>query len=208
MLKPEHEKSRRGAEILIRADLAKDLSRHLAERLCEQQRAAVREGRAYPVVLSSDEPLFRLPDGLVKRFDRDLVAAGIARPAGKKGKWRVNRRDALGRSLDIHCLRTTFNSLMAAASVPLTTRRILMRHAAAGITDEHYTDRTLIDLRGALDRLPVLPLDGAAAEPATLAANGTDHAVAEEVNGGQGAIGGSVCSPVYSTPRNSGAQSA
>ena len=35
-----------------------------------------------------------------------------------------------------------------------------MRHAAEGVTDGHYADAKLIDLRGALKRLPALPLDG------------------------------------------------
>ncbi len=64
------------------------------------------------------------------------------------GKWKTAKKDAIGRTLDVHCLRTTFNSLLAAASVPLTTRRILMRQAARTVTDEHYTDVKLLD-RGA-----------------------------------------------------------
>ena len=99
--------------------------------------------------------------------------------------------------MDVHSLRTTFNSLLAAAGVPLTTRRILMQHAAAGITDEHYTDRTLIDLRGALDLLPALPLDGESPASERYAATGTDDGQPLE------AIGNSVCCAVYSAPGRS-----
>ena len=35
-----------------------------------------------------------------------------------------------------------------------------MRHAAESVTDERNADVKLIDLRGALDRVPALPLDG------------------------------------------------
>lgn len=161
-LKAADEKARRGAEIILRADLAADLSRHLAERLRVAQRAAGRENNPIPARLPADAPLIDIPDALVKVFNRDLVAAGIASAVRRKGKWRADKQDALGRGLDIHCLRHTFNSLLAAAGVPLTTRRILMRHAAQGITDGHYTDKTLIDLQGALDQLPLLPLDGPA----------------------------------------------
>jgi len=41
--------------------------------------------------------------------------------------------------------------------VPLTTRRILMRHAAAGVTDEHYSDARLIGFCvGRSNKLPAL----------------------------------------------------
>jgi len=95
----------------------------------------------------------------------DLVAAGLARRlrgTDRNGRpcWKIDTRDSRGYTCDLHSFRTTFNSLLAAAGVPLTTRRILMRHAAQGVTDEHYADAKLIDLRGALDRLPLLPLDG------------------------------------------------
>ncbi len=93
------------------------------------------------------------------------MAAGLAqrvRGTDRKGKacWKIDKRDERGRTFDIHAFRTTFNSLLAAAGVPLTTRRILMRHAAEGVPDGHYADTKLIDLRGALHRLPALPLDG------------------------------------------------
>ncbi len=165
ILRAADEKARRGAEIPLRADLAKDLSRHLAERLRVQRRACMAASRPVPVALAASEPLIGLNmESLVKRLNLDLTAAGI------------DKTDSRKRTADVHCLRTTFNSLLAAAGVPLTTRRILMRHAAAGITDEHYTDRALIDLRGALDLLPALPLDGCP-EAERSRANGTDDTV-------------------------------
>jgi hypothetical protein len=88
-------------------------------------------GRAVPMRLPVGAPLLDVPGGMVKRFNHDLVAAGIAVPIRDGGKWRTDKEDAMGRVLDVHCLRTTFNSLLAAARVPLTTRRILMRHAGA-----------------------------------------------------------------------------
>jgi integrase len=176
-LKAADEKARRGAEILLRGDLAKDLSQHLAERLSDVQRAAAREGRPIPVRLPADTPLLELPPDPVHILDRDLLAAGIARRVkGAKSGWRIDKADERGRTFDMHAFRTTFNSLLAAAGVPLTTRRILMRHAAKGITDEHYTDAKLIDLRGALDLLPRLPLDAGRPEAERQAATGTDGA--------------------------------
>ncbi len=51
-----------------------------------------------------------------------------------------------------------------------------MRHAAETVTDGHYSDPKLIDLRGALDVLPALPLDGL--DPRQQWATGTDDALA------------------------------
>ncbi len=59
---------------------------------------------------------------------------------------------ALPRGLDLHCLR----------------------HAAQNVTDGRYTDVTLIDLRGVLDKLPLLPLDPSRPTAEPLAATGTD----------------------------------
>ena len=172
------EKARRGADILLRADLAADLRKHLCERLTEAQRDALREGRPVPARLPAESPLLMVSSESLKVLNLDLVAAGLAhRVQGKNRKgetcWRIDKRDERGRTFDMHAFRTTFNSLLAAAGVPLTTRRILMRHAAEGITDEHYADAKLIDLRGALDRLPALPLAGGQAEAEREAANGT-----------------------------------
>ena len=177
-LRPEHEKARRGADIPLRADLAADLAQHLAERLQDAQRDAIRARRPVPARLSADTPLLAFSSDALRVLDLDLVAAGLARRVrgkDRKGKpsWKIDKRDERGRTFDMHAFRTTFNSLLAAAGVPLTTRRILMRHAAESVTDEHYADAKLIDLRGALDRLPTLPLDGKP-ERQVQAATGTD----------------------------------
>jgi integrase len=182
-LAPENEKARRGAEIPLRSDLAVDLSQHIAERLQDAQRDAIRERRPVSARLPAETPLLPIPADAIRVLDLDLVAAGSAqrvRGTDRKGMpcWKIDKRDKRGRTFDIHAFRTTFNSLLAAASIPLTTRRILMRHAAEGVTDEHYADVKLIDLRGALDQLPALPLDGQL-EPQAQSATGTDHATAD-----------------------------
>ncbi len=177
-LRPEHEKARRGADVLLRADLVADLTQHLAERLQDAQRDAIRERRPVPTHLSADTPLLTVSSDVLRVLNLDLVAAGLAarvRGKDRKGQptWKIDKRDGRDRTFDLHGFRTTFNTLLAAAGVPLTTRRILMRHVAEGVTDEHYADAKLIDLRGALDRLPTLPLDGGPERQAQ-AATGTD----------------------------------
>jgi hypothetical protein len=162
-LAAEHEKARRGADIPVRADLARDLSRHVAERLRAAQRAARAAGEPLLTRLPAGAPLLLVPVDAIRSLDRDLRAADLP------------KRDERDRTFDMHAFRGTFNTWLAAAGVPLTTRRLLMRHAAEGVTDGHYADAKLIDLRGALELLPLLPLTG---EPGgeRSAATGTDDA--------------------------------
>ncbi len=168
-------KSREAAEIPLRTDLAVDLSRHLAERLKIAQRAAKRDSRPIPVRLPDDMPVLDVPSALVKILNRDMVAAGLARIERQNGKRRVAKRDNRGRSFDVHGFRHTFNSLLAAAGVSLRARQVLMRHATSGtLTDDVYSDAKLLDLRGALAKLPALPLKRPA-EDTRERATGTDN---------------------------------
>ncbi len=139
-LAPEHEKARRGADIPLRIDLATDLKEHLAERLERAQRDAMREGRPMTARFPAETPILTIPADAIGILDLDLVAAGLAsraRGTDRMGRpsWKIDKRNERGRTFDIHAFRTTFNSLLAGAGVPLTTRRILMRHAAEGVTD-------------------------------------------------------------------------
>jgi integrase len=92
-------------------------------------------------------------------FHRDLEAAGIA------------RHDAEGRAIDFHALRTTFVSWLAMTGAHPKAAQTLARHASIETTMERYTDLTLVNLKGAVDRLP-LPeaADGTAKRPMPLRA--------------------------------------
>jgi integrase len=92
------EKNREGNSVVIRPDVAEDLRNWLAEKLVSLQRKALRWGEPMPTRLHGDMPVFSLPDGLVRIFDRDLKLAGIP------------KRDERGRTLDVHALRTTFGT--------------------------------------------------------------------------------------------------
>jgi hypothetical protein len=81
----------------------------------------------------------------VKIFDRDLKHDGIL------------KRDERGRTLDVHALRTTFGTLLS-KGVPLRTAQAAMRHSDPSLTANVYTDPRLLDVHGALDALPSLPL--------------------------------------------------
>src|SRR5437016_1930157 len=81
-----------------------------------------------PARLTGDTPVFAVPAGLVRIFDRDLRMAGIA------------KRDDRGRTLDVHALRTTFGTLLSRGGVPLRTAQAAMRHSDPSLTANVYTD--------------------------------------------------------------------
>jgi len=114
------EKNREGNSIPLRSDLAADLRQWLDYKAKARQEAA---GNAPTVPFDSeaakptgcdtddsghlpaDELIFNVPAGLVRILDRDLVAAGIARRVKVDGKWKIDKRDERGRTIDVHALR-------------------------------------------------------------------------------------------------------
>ena len=109
-------------------------------------------------------PLFTVPAGLVRILDRDLKLAGI------------DKRDERGRTLDVHALRHSFGTLLSKGGVAPRTAQAAMRHSSIDLTMNTYTDPKLLDVQGALDALPALPLNRteSEAEPAAIVATGTD----------------------------------
>jgi len=148
------EKNREGNVIMLRDDLANDLRQWLAAELERLQGEArehgdlipIEQGEPIPAQLPADRPLFRVPAGLLRILDRDLKAAGIAKV------------DERGRTLDVHALRTTFGTLLSKGGVAPRTAQAAMRHSDIRLTMQTYTDPKLLDVRGALDALPALPL--------------------------------------------------
>jgi integrase len=154
------EKNREGNEIPLRDDLAADLRGWLAGKLGTLQSEARRLGKPIPARLPSDAPVFTVPDKLCKILSRDLRLAGIP------------KRDERGRTLDVHALRHTFGTLLSRGGVAPRTAQAAMRHSKIDLTMNVYTDPKLLDVRGALDALPALPLGG---ERERAAATGTDE---------------------------------
>jgi integrase len=89
-LDADDEKNREGNAVGVRADLADDLRAWLGEKLAMLHAEARRRGESIPARLPGDTPLFDVPAGLLRIFDRDLKAAGIA------------KADDRGRTLDVH----------------------------------------------------------------------------------------------------------
>ena len=163
VLNAADEKNRQGSEIPLRDDLARDLKQWLAEKLSLTQAEAQRQQKPSPSKLPPDTPLFNVPSGLVRILDRDLAAAGIP------------KRDDRGRTVDVHALRHTFGTHLSKGGVAPRTAQAAMRHSQIDLTMNVYTDPRLLDVVGALDALPLLPLDGEVeTNQATLSATGTE----------------------------------
>ena len=140
-------KSGSAADIPIRRDLADELHTWLSDRLIRQQNAARNSGEPIPAALSRNEKLFNVPAGLLRIFDRDAQAAGIP------------KRDDRDRVVDIHSLRHTFGTLLSRGGVAPRTAQAAMRHSKLDLTMNVYTDPRLLDVAGAMDVLPHLPLN-------------------------------------------------
>jgi integrase len=158
------EKNREGNDIPLRDDLAADLHDWLADKLNRLQEEAREAGGAIPARLPPETPLFTVPSRLERILDRDLRLAGIP------------KRDDRGRTLDVHALRTTFGTLLSKGGVAPRTAQAAMRHSDIKLTMGVYTDPKLLDVRGALNALPLLPLPGGQPEEEVARATGTDGA--------------------------------
>ena len=113
--------------------------------------------------LPADMPVFDVPDGLIRILDRDLKVAGIP------------KRDERDRTIDVHALRHSFGTLLSKGGVAPRTAQAAMRHSSIDLTMNTYTDPKLLDIHGALDSLPALPLSaGPSPHSIDARATGTD----------------------------------
>ena len=69
----------------------------------------------------------------------------------------------MGGGLDVHALRHTFATHLSKGGVAPRTAQAAMRHSTINLAMYTYTDPALLNIRGALDALPALPLDGGGA---------------------------------------------
>ncbi|NMC18969.1 MAG: site-specific integrase, partial [Thermogutta sp.] len=133
-LRAENEKNRQGSTIPLRRDLAGAIREHLA-------------GKARVITIGTapaDEPVFDVPAGLLRVFDRDLAVAGI------------EKRDGSGRTVDLHALRHTAATWLSRARVPAKVAQEVMRHSTVGMTLGVYTHAGLADMAEAVEALPGL----------------------------------------------------
>jgi len=114
---------------------------------------------------SGSRPLFDVPASMIRVFDLDLAAAGIAKV------------DERGRTVDVHALRHTFASHLMAAGVAPRTAQAAMRHSSLELTTRTYTDPKLLDVAGAVNSLPGVVGEGTEAGNRGLVTEGGESAV-------------------------------
>ena len=124
-----------------------------------------------PVKLLSETPLFHIPTGLLRILDLDLVMAELAR---RRNDGTIDKTDERGRTIDIHALRHTFGTHLSKGGVAPRTAQVAMWPSDISLTMNVYTDPRLLDVVGALDVLPSLPLDSGK-ESQKQCATGTDN---------------------------------
>jgi integrase len=95
----------------------------------------------------ADRKLFNVTQAALKVFVRDLAYAEIP------------KLDDRGRTACLHSLRHTFATLMSRGGVAPRTAMAALRHSTIDLTMSTYTDPRLLDITGALDVLPQLPLE-------------------------------------------------
>jgi len=159
-LAAKDEKNRQGAEIVLQAELARDMASYIRERV----RRLTSDYRHIPINGVYDAPVFNLPLSLKKVFDADLKAAGIS------------KRDDKGRTFDVHCTRHTYISWLAQAGVSPQATRELARHSDINLTAAFYTHHELEHKADAVQRLPdytALPGNLSVALPVALTAGKT-----------------------------------
>lgn len=77
--------------------------------------------------------------------------------------------------MDVHALRHTFGTLLSKGGVAPRTAQAAMRHSTINLTMNTYTDPKLLDVAGAVESLPALPItpEDGQADSARIAAKAT-----------------------------------
>ena len=132
-----HAKNGKRSTIPLRPDVAV----HVRDWLADRRRRLAAQGR----VLAADDRLVQIPSGLIRILDRDLAAAGIPKV------------DERGRRLDVHAMRTTFNTQLAVAGVDPRTAMAAMRVSSLDLVLKTYADEKHLDVTKAVNSLPAPP---------------------------------------------------
>jgi integrase len=164
-----HAKNGKRSTIPLRPDVAI----HVRDWLADRRRRLAAQGK----MLAADDRLVQIPSGLIRILDRDLAAAGIPKV------------DERGCRLDVHAMRTTFNTQLAVAGVDPRTAMAAMRVSSLDLVLKTYADEKHLDVTKAVNSLP--------APPPMLEAVGSTNAAEPVVpivvptSGNGGALGGS-----------------
>ena len=137
VLRGVHAKNGRRSTLPLRVDVAG----HLRDWVADRRRRAMATDAGLP----PEAPLFHVPSSLIRILDRDLAAAGIPKV------------DERGHRIDVHALRTTFNTQLAVAKVDPRTAMAAMRVSSLDLVLKTYADEKLIDVARAVGALPAPP---------------------------------------------------
>ncbi len=129
VLRSCNEKSRKGSTVPLRSDLAADL-----KQWCEGMKAT--------------DLVFRVPTGLLRILNRDLIAAGIDKIDESNGR------------IHLHAMRHSTGTHLSAAGVAPRTAQAVMRHSDIALTMNTYTDERILETSVAVESLPELPITG------------------------------------------------
>jgi len=105
-------------------------------------------------------PVVKLSSRALRCFNEDLLKAGIAKrvrvPDAKgKMKWRIEKRDASGRVVDLHALRHTFGTRLGRMpGIDPKSVQTLMRHSDPRLTFGVYVHSDKARLSAAVALLP------------------------------------------------------
>ncbi len=110
---------------------------------------------------SETSPVVKITDRLLRCFNDDLVATGLAKRAvvviGGKKKSKIEKRDAAGRVLDLHSLRHTFGTRLGRMpGVDPKSVQTLMRHSDPRMTFGIYVHSDKARLQAAVAQLPTI----------------------------------------------------
>ncbi len=141
VLAARDEKARRGAQIPLPADLAAAMRLYLSERRSRLVGHSSDSITAFPGTLDN-ALVFDVPEKMSKIFHADCAAA------------KIPKKDGADRVIDVHALRHTFGTMLAKAGVSLQVAQRAMRHSTPTLTANVYTHLGLLDVAGAVGKLP------------------------------------------------------
>jgi len=160
-------KSGKTAQVPLKSDLVLELKVWLADKLLQYNRLALVEGRRDVAKrLPADTKVFNVPKGLVRILNRDLKAA------------KIPKKDADGRTVDVHAMRGTFATILSRAGVSPRKAQDLLRHSSIDLTMSTYTTLEITDTAPCVEALPSFSQGQAVTQVAT----GTDDEVSFEVS--------------------------
>jgi Phage integrase family len=87
-------------------------------------------------------------------------------------------KDGQGRQADFHALRRICNTHLALAAVDPQTRQEMMRHSDLRLTLDVYTDKGMLPVAAAVEKLPMFPLRLEDAHPCAHNPDFSGHSVA------------------------------